>query len=121
MWRDIAESQPFTESEPADYEPGGSWLATGFTLAALLAIGVLVASVRTTGALPNPNNVAWDHYAPETQTQVDQAYLDRDCAGLQRWFASAAEANAQLRAAHGSGSMDLLAYVDQALDLASCN
>jgi len=124
VWRDIAESQSIShktpvQSDPVDLEPGGSWLATGFTLAALLAIGVLVASVRDTATLPN-TDVTWDHYAPETRSQIDQAYIDRDCAGLQRWFTSAAEADPQVRATHGIGSMDLLAYVDQALDLAGC-
>jgi hypothetical protein len=100
--------------------PGGSWLATGFTLAALLAIGVLVASVRNTGTLPNASGVTWEHYAPDTRAQIDQAYINRDCVGLQRWFTSAAEADAGLRASQGNGAMDLLVYVDQALDLAGC-
>lgn len=121
MWRDIAEIEPISEGEPADHAPGGSWLATGFTLGALLAIGVLVASVQSTGTLPNSHDVAWDRYAPATQSQIDQAYIDRDCPGLQRWFTSAAEADGGLRAAYGSGSMDLLAYVDDAIELADCN
>lgn len=120
MWRDIAETQSIPERETVDVTPGGSWLATGFTLAALLAIGVLVASVRSTGTLPNASDVTWEHYAPDTRTQVDQAYINRDCVGLNRWFTSAAEADAGLRASHGTGAMDLLAYVDQALDLAGC-
>jgi hypothetical protein len=80
-----------------------------------------VASVRGTGTLPNSNNVSWERYAPDARSQIDQAYVDRDCAELQRWFTAAAEADAGLRATEGADAMDLLRYVDQALDLAACS
>ena len=120
MWREPSSVREITDSSGAGSGLNTSWLTTGFTLAALFAIGALAYSVRSTESLPGSADVSWDRYSPESQQQIEEAYISRDCAQLSAWLATAADADPDIRASYGTGSLDLIRYVDQALNLASC-
>jgi hypothetical protein len=120
VWRKISNVREPAIDEGSQEPSGTSWLATGFTLIALFAIGALVHSVQTTGPLLGSSDVSWDRYNPGAQLEIDQAYVDADCNTLQSWLVAAAHADAEIRSTHGAGSIDLIRYLDRALTLASC-
>lgn len=60
-------------------------------------------------------------YADEVRTKIDDLVTAKDCAGLQAEFNRADANDAAQRAKTGSGTADLMTYIDGALKAANCH
>lgn len=65
--------------------------------------------------------VAWADYAAGTQADIDAQTAAGDCKSLDSQHGSAIANEAAVRSTSGHGAEALLAYIDEALNIAGCN
>jgi hypothetical protein len=83
-----------------------------------LALGLLLVLGGCGNSAPP---VDWGgKYAASVQTRLDELIVDKNCASLRAELATAHAIDAAKRRSHGSGSGDLVAYIEWGLDKADC-
>ena len=82
---------------------------------AVLALALLA------GCGASEPQVDWDgKYSPTVKTRLDKLVKAKDCASLRAELATAKATNAAKKRLDGSGTADLVAYIQYGLDKAGC-
>lgn len=69
---------------------------------------------------PEQIEVEWSKYAPAVQGRIDDLADDGDCRGLQQEFDTADKNDERVRQQSGTGTADLLDYIDAKMAAADC-
>lgn len=85
-------------------------------ISAMVALALLVA-----GCGASEPSVDWGgKYSATVKTRLDKLIEAKDCDGLQAELATAKVTNAAKKRLDGSGTADLVAYIEYGLDKAGC-
>jgi hypothetical protein len=91
---------------------------------------ILVASCSESGQESNQNevietetkrtDVQWENYAPEVKIRLDEMMEAKDCEGLQAQFDISDANNEATMNRVGHNNAKLMAYTDEAMQIAGC-
>lgn len=88
------------------------------TLLFTVVLGGLASCASSPTESPSTN--LWDKYSPVVKERIDGMAVVEDCVGLQAEFDQAAANDSVTRDRTGSGTADLMAYIDKQLRAAGC-
>lgn len=81
---------------------------------------MIAAVVACSPSGTDASDVPWEQYAPQVRDRVEQAIDAEDCDAMSDEFWSASDGTDAHRAKWGEGNGELMAYIDEAMDAASC-
>lgn len=108
------------------------WKIIGGILLVVIVIGLFRGDDQRSGETPPPSTVSsrtsvapsasmfGTKYSAAVQTRIDAMAADRDCRGLQAEFDTADANDDATRRRTGSGTADLMGYIDDAMRRVGC-
>jgi hypothetical protein len=88
--------------------------------AALLVAGLAAGAATGVAACQVPQQVRWETYSPDLQTQIDNAAVAKNCKALLAYDALADRTSKAHRKATGVPNRALTEYIHDALRTAGC-
>ncbi len=85
-----------------------------------IAVVALAATLFACSGESGVEDVPWTQYAPQVRERLEAAVESGDCQRLGEEFIAADEGSDAHRAKYGEGNGDLMAYIDDSMEMAGC-